>query len=121
MTFAKDLVRRRVPQVIAIYFGACWGLLEFVDFLIGALEVGCSSLPVAAVVIAIFPVGEMFGHGLLGAMFEARQCTGRFLPSVPSLLVPALQRVSSRPARYRCLSRARRKVLGCSCLLAGRS
>ena len=33
MTLAKDLFRRRVPQVVAIYFGACWGLLEFVDFI----------------------------------------------------------------------------------------
>ena len=32
MTLMKDLIRRRVPHVLAIYFGACWGLLEFVDF-----------------------------------------------------------------------------------------
>jgi len=33
VTFVKDLFRRRVPQVVAIYFGAAWGLLEFVDFI----------------------------------------------------------------------------------------
>jgi len=33
VTYFKDLLRRRVPQVVAIYFGACWGLLEFVDFI----------------------------------------------------------------------------------------
>lgn len=33
MTLAKDLLRRRVPQVVALYLGACWGILEFVDFI----------------------------------------------------------------------------------------
>ena len=33
MTFSKDLLRRRVPQVVAVYLGACWGLLEFTDFI----------------------------------------------------------------------------------------
>ncbi len=33
MTYFKDLLRRRVPQVVAIYLGACWGLLEFTDFI----------------------------------------------------------------------------------------
>lgn len=32
MRLIKDLFHRRVPQVAAIYFGACWGLVEFVDF-----------------------------------------------------------------------------------------
>jgi tetratricopeptide (TPR) repeat protein len=32
MNLVKDLLRRRVPQVTAIYFGAAWGLVEFVDF-----------------------------------------------------------------------------------------
>jgi len=33
MAFFKDLLRRRVPQVMAIYVGAAWGLVEFVDFI----------------------------------------------------------------------------------------
>jgi tetratricopeptide (TPR) repeat protein len=33
MAFFKDLLRRRVPQVMAIYIGASWGLVEFVDFI----------------------------------------------------------------------------------------
>ena len=33
MTLVEDLLRRRVPQVIAIYFGASWGLVQFVDFM----------------------------------------------------------------------------------------
>ena len=33
MTLVKDLLRRRVPQVTAIYLGACWGIVEFVDFI----------------------------------------------------------------------------------------
>jgi hypothetical protein len=33
MTLVKDLLRRRVPQVVAIYLGACWGIVEFVDFI----------------------------------------------------------------------------------------
>ncbi|HEX9885438.1 MAG TPA: tetratricopeptide repeat protein, partial [Longimicrobiales bacterium] len=32
MIFLKDLLRRRVPQVTAIYLGASWGLIQFVDF-----------------------------------------------------------------------------------------
>jgi tetratricopeptide (TPR) repeat protein len=30
---ARDLIARRVPQVLAVYLGACWGLVQFVDFL----------------------------------------------------------------------------------------
>jgi tetratricopeptide (TPR) repeat protein len=33
MTLVKDLFRRRVPQVFAIYLGASWGIVEFVDFI----------------------------------------------------------------------------------------
>jgi len=33
MTLVKDLLRRRLPQVTAIYIGASWGLVEFVDFI----------------------------------------------------------------------------------------
>jgi len=33
VTIVKDLLRRRVPQVVAIYFVASWGLLEFLDFI----------------------------------------------------------------------------------------
>jgi tetratricopeptide (TPR) repeat protein len=32
LPFFKDLLRRRVPQVTAVYLGASFGLLEFVDF-----------------------------------------------------------------------------------------
>lgn len=33
MALVEDLLRRRVPQVIAVYFGASWGLVQFVDFM----------------------------------------------------------------------------------------
>ena len=33
MTVTRELLRRRVPQVVAIYLGACWGIVEFVDFI----------------------------------------------------------------------------------------
>jgi len=33
MTLVKDLLRRRLPQVTAIYIGASWGLVEFVAFI----------------------------------------------------------------------------------------
>ena len=33
MSLGKELLLRRVPHVMAVYFGAFWGLLEFVDFL----------------------------------------------------------------------------------------
>jgi tetratricopeptide (TPR) repeat protein len=33
MTLVSDLFRRRVPQVAAIYIGASWGLVEFVDLI----------------------------------------------------------------------------------------
>jgi len=33
MTLVKDLLRRRLPQVAALYIGASWGLLEFVDLI----------------------------------------------------------------------------------------
>ena len=29
------LLKRRVPQIFAIYMGACWGLVEFADFMVG--------------------------------------------------------------------------------------
>ena len=32
MTLVKDLLRRRVPQMTAIYIGASWAMVEFMDF-----------------------------------------------------------------------------------------
>ena len=32
MTLVQDLLRRRVPHVAAIFLGASWGIVEFVDF-----------------------------------------------------------------------------------------
>ena len=30
----RSLFERRVPQIVAIYMGACWGLVEFMDFMV---------------------------------------------------------------------------------------
>ncbi len=33
-SFIKNLVERRFPQIIAIYFGACWTILEFLSWVV---------------------------------------------------------------------------------------
>lgn len=34
-SFARELLRRRVPQVVGVYLAAGWGLLEFTDWAVG--------------------------------------------------------------------------------------
>ncbi|MGD8866603.1 MAG: tetratricopeptide repeat protein [Gemmatimonadales bacterium] len=34
VTFIKELLRRRVPQILGVYLAAGWGALEFTDFLV---------------------------------------------------------------------------------------
>jgi tetratricopeptide (TPR) repeat protein len=33
-TFVKDLFERRVPQIMGLYFGTCWVVIEFTDWLV---------------------------------------------------------------------------------------
>jgi tetratricopeptide (TPR) repeat protein len=33
-TFVKDLIERRVPQILGLYFGTCWVVIEFTDWLV---------------------------------------------------------------------------------------
>ncbi|MFC2084195.1 serine/threonine protein kinase, partial [Bacteroidota bacterium] len=34
VSFFKDLIQRRIPQILGIYFAAGWGILQFVDWLV---------------------------------------------------------------------------------------
>ena len=34
VSFFKGLVRRRVPQIIGIYLGVSWGIIQFVEWLV---------------------------------------------------------------------------------------
>ena len=33
ISFLRDLNNRRVPQIIGIYFGVSWGIIQFVEWL----------------------------------------------------------------------------------------
>ena len=39
VTFIKDLTQRRVPQILGIYFGACWAIIEFLDWLVNRYSI----------------------------------------------------------------------------------
>lgn len=70
MTFVKDLLRRRVPQVVAIYFGASWGLLEFLDFITQRFALSPHLIDLALIVPLLFLPSVIlvtYFHGAAGA------------------------------------------------------
>ncbi|MCH7679965.1 hypothetical protein IID10_11495 [candidate division KSB1 bacterium] len=49
-----DLIDRRVPQILGIYLGACWAVVQFVDFLVNRYILSPHLTDVAIVVLISF-------------------------------------------------------------------
>jgi TolB-like protein len=65
----QDLLKRRVPQILGIYLAVGWGVLEFVDWLIGRYEVTSRLADVSLVAwVAMIPTVLLLAyfHGARG-------------------------------------------------------
>ncbi len=65
--FARELVHRRLPQIIGLYLAAGWGILEFSDWAVAHFEM---TFPLTDVVVAVWlvglPIAAMLGWKLGG-------------------------------------------------------
>ena len=50
----RDLLDRRLPQILGIYLGACWAVVQFVDFLVNRYVLSPNLTEVAIVVLISF-------------------------------------------------------------------
>ncbi|MCH8957718.1 hypothetical protein IIA28_20750 [candidate division KSB1 bacterium] len=50
----RDLLDRRLPQILGIYLGACWAVVQFVDFLVNRYVLSPNLTDVAIVVLISF-------------------------------------------------------------------
>jgi len=53
-SFFRDLLDRRLPQILGIYLGACWAVVQFVDFLVNRYVLSPNLTDVAIVVLISF-------------------------------------------------------------------
>lgn len=67
VSFIKDLLRRRVPQILGIYLGTSWAIIEFLDWIISRFPIS-PHLPDFAMVI----LASMLPTVLLLAYFHGK-------------------------------------------------
>lgn len=61
----QDLLSRRVPQILGLYLGACWVIIEFVNFL-----VDCFALSPHLIVFSLVSLGSLIPTVLMLAYFH---------------------------------------------------
>jgi hypothetical protein len=67
MTIVKDLIQRRVPQILGIYLATSWAIIEFLDWLINRFSIS-PHLPEFGLVI----LASMIPTVLLLAYFHGK-------------------------------------------------
>lgn len=53
-SFLKDLLQRRVPQILGIYLGTSWAIVEFLDWLISRYSLSNAIPDIGLVILASF-------------------------------------------------------------------